>query len=193
MGVRLVVAASTSLDGVMQAPASPDEDRDGDFRYGGWMLPYVDAGVDEAMAATFAGAGSMLLGRRTHDILAAFWPTHPEEPGAEHLNALRKYVVTRRGITTDWHNTEVLHGDAALTVEDLKARETSTIVVQGSTELIRTLAEARLVDEVHLFVFPVVLGAGKRFMAGPPAVGLRLLRSSTSQSGVVSSAYAVEH
>lgn len=192
VGARLVVAVSTSLDGVMQAPAGADEDTDDDFGHGGWMLPHVDAGVDEAMAATFADAGSMLLGRRTHDILAAFWPTHPDEPGADHLNAMRKYVTTRRGLTTDWHNTVVLHGDAALTVEELKSRETSTIVVQGSSELIRSLAEARLVDEIHVFVFPVVLGDGKRLVTGPPAVDLRLLRCTTSESGVVCSAYAVE-
>lgn len=191
MSARLVVAASTSLDGVMQSPAAPDEDRDGGFERGGWMVPFVDAGVDDAMAETFAGAGSMLLGRRTYDILAGFWPTHPDEPGAEHLNAMRKYVATRAGVTARWQNTEVLHGDATQTVAALKERETATIVVQGSSDLVRALAEARLVDELHVFVFPVVLGTGKRLFAGPATADLRLLRSSTSPSGVVSSAYAV--
>lgn len=191
MSARLVVAASTSLDGVMQSPASPDEDRDGGFERGGWMLPFVDEGVDEAMARTFADAGSMLLGRRTYGILAAFWPTHPDEPGAEQLNAMRKYVATRAGLTADWQNTEVLHGDAALTVADLKERESSTIVVQGSSELVPVLLDAGLVDELHVFVFPVVLGSGKRLFSGQTAADLRLLRSSTSPSGVVSAAYAV--
>ena len=192
MAAHLIVAASTSLDGVMQAPAAADEDLDGGFRHGGWMLPHVDAGVDEAMAATFADVGSMLLGRRTYDILAAFWPSHPEEDGAEHLNAMRKYVVTRRGLRATWENTEVLHGDAAETVAALKRREDSPIVVQGSSALVGSLAEAGLVDEYHVFTFPVLLGAGKRLFDAPPFAALRLLRSTTSPSGVVSTAYAVE-
>jgi dihydrofolate reductase len=192
MAARLIVAASTSLDGVMQAPAAPDEDLDGGFDRGGWMLPHVDAGVDEAMAATFAEAGSMLLGRRTYDILAAFWPSHPDEDGAEHLNSMRKYVVTRRGLDATWENSEVLRGDAAETVAELKRREESPIVVQGSSALVATLAEAGLVDEYHVFTFPVILGAGKRLFVAPPSTGLRLLRSTTSPSGVVCSAYTVE-
>ena len=191
MSARLVIAASTSLDGVMQSPAAPDEDRDGGFELGGWMLPFVDSGVDEAVAATFEGAGSMLLGRRTYDILAAFWPTHPDEPGAEHLNAMRKYVTTRDGMSADWSNTEVLRGEATDTVGALKERESSTIVVQGSSQLVGALIDARLVDEVHLFSFPVILGSGKRLLTGSRAADLRLLRSSASQSGVVCSAYAV--
>lgn len=192
MSARLIVAASISVDGVMQAPAAADEDLDGGFRHGGWMLPYVDAGVDEAMAATFADAGSMLLGRRTYDILAAFWPSHPEEDGAEHLNAMRKYVATRRGFDATWENTDVLRGEAADTVAELKLREESPIVVQGSSALLATLADAGLVDEYHVFTFPVLLGAGKRLFDAPPFRGLRLLRSTASPSGVVSSAYAVD-
>lgn len=191
MSAPLIVAASTSLDGVMQAPADPDEDRSLGFDLGGWMLPHVDAGVDDAMAATFADAGSMLLGRRTYDVLAAFWPTHPDEPGADGLNAMRKYVTTRSGLTAEWQNTEVLQGDAAQTVADLKQREDAPIVVQGSSELVATLFDAHLVDELHTFTFPVLLGSGKRLLAGPPPSELTLLRSSVSPSGVVSSAYRV--
>jgi dihydrofolate reductase len=194
---KLIVSASISLDGVVQSPAQADEDRDGGFDQGGWILPFGDPGLDAAMAEPFSTAGSMLLGRRTYDILSAFWPSHPDEDGADHLNAMRKYVTTRHGVDADWHNTEVLVGDAASTVADLKARESRPILVQGSSDLHRTLAGAGLVDEYHLFVYPVILGGGKRLFAsgmpasGPGLIRLRLLESTATGSGVVCSTYAV--
>jgi dihydrofolate reductase len=192
MTAPLIVSASLSLDGVIQSPFRPDEDTAGGFDRGGWMLPYADAALDTAMAESFAGAGSMLLGRRSYDILSAFWPENPDEDGAEQLNAMRKYVATRTAFEAAWQNTEVLAGDAATTVAALKDRERQPVLVQGSSDLLRTLEAAGLVDEYHLFVVPVVLGGGKPlFHDGAKPGGLRLLRSTTTGSGVICAAYAV--
>jgi len=190
MAAKIIVAASVTADGVMQAPAGPDEDRTYGFAHGGWMTPYVDEGFGDAMGAVFAGADAMLLGHRSYNILAGYWPVHRDEEGAEQLNRMRKYVATRRDFPPEWENTQVLAGEAAETVAALKASSDERIVVQGSSELLRTLQHAKLVDEYHLLVFPVVLGEGKRlFGEGAAPAALRLTRVQTTPSGVVWTAY----
>ncbi|GAA2096617.1 dihydrofolate reductase family protein [Actinomadura alba] len=190
MTSRLVVATSVSLDGVMQAPAGPSEDDSGGFRQGGWMAPHVDEGFDQVMGAVFEQADSMLLGRRSYEILASYWPNASEAEGAEQINGMRKYVATRTPMTAEWQNVKVLAGEAAQTIADLKKRTDEVILVQGSSDLLRTLQTAELVDEYHLLVFPVVLGQGKRLFAdGTTPAGLELIRSTTTKSGVVYVAY----
>jgi dihydrofolate reductase len=128
----------------------------------------------------------MLLGRRSYDILAAHWPKVPDEEGGAKINSMPKYVTTRTPMTAEWRNTEVLVGEAAQTVAELKQRTDGMILVQGSSDLLRTLQQAELVDEYHLLVFPVVLGQGKRLFAeGTVPAGLKLTGSSTTDAGVV--------
>jgi dihydrofolate reductase len=186
----LVVATFVSLDGVMQAPGGPTEDDDNGFPHGGWLPAHVDEGFGHVMGGVFEKADALLLGRRSYEILASHWPEAPEEEGAEMLNSMPKYVTTRHAMTAAWQNTTVLVGEAAETVAELKASSTGRILVQGSSDLIRTLQQAELVDEYHLLVFPVVLGEGKRLFAeGTTPAGLKLTTSSTTDAGVVYAAY----
>jgi dihydrofolate reductase len=144
----------------------------------------------DIMGDVFTRADAMLLGRTSHDILAAHWPNVPDEEGGAKINGMRKYVATRSPMTSSWNNTEVLVGEASQTVADLKARTDGEILVQGSSDLLRTLQAAELVDEYKLLIFPVVLGEGKRlFAAGTAPAGLRLTHSSTTGNGVVYVAY----
>jgi dihydrofolate reductase len=190
MASKLLVGTFVSLDGVMQAPGGPGEDDDNGFPHGGWAAPYVDEGFGEVMGRLFGRADSMLLGRRSYDILAAHWPNVPDEEGAEQINSMRKYVTTRTPMTAEWQNTRVLVGDAAETIADLKKSTDEVILVQGSSDLLRTLQQAELVDEYHLLVFPAVLGEGKRlFAAGTAPAGLKLTESRTTEAGVVYMAY----
>jgi dihydrofolate reductase len=190
MTSKLLVGTFVSLDGVMQAPGGPGEDDDNGFPHGGWLAPHVDEGFGEVMGALLERADSMLLGRRSYDILAAYWPNAPEAEGAEQLNNMQKYVTTRTPMTADWQNTEVLVGDAAETLADLKKNSDQVILVQGSSDLIRTLQKAELVDEYHLLVFPVVLGEGKRlFAGGTKPAGLKLTESRSTENGIVYMAY----
>jgi dihydrofolate reductase len=160
MASRLVVGISMSLDGVVQSPATPTEDVENGFQQGGWMTPQTDEGFTRDLKKVFDRADGMLMGRKTYDTLASYWPNAPEQEGADLLNSMRKYVATRTPMTAGWHNTEVLVGEAAQTVADLKQRTHGKIVVQGSSDLLRTLQQAELVDEYQLLVFPVVLGQG---------------------------------
>jgi dihydrofolate reductase len=190
MTSKLLVGTFVSLDGVMQAPGGPGEDDDNGFPHGGWLAPHVDEGFGQVVGGLFERADSMLLGRRSYDILAAYWPNAPEEEGAEQLNSMRKYVTTRTPMTAEWQNTEVLVGDAAQTIADLKKNTDQVIITQGSSDLIRTLQKAELVDEYHLLVFPVVLGEGKQLFAeGTTPAGLKLTKSTTTESGIVYVAY----
>jgi dihydrofolate reductase len=186
MASRLVVGAFLSLDGVMQAPGGPGEDDSGDFQHGGWLAPHVDEGFSRIMGEVFDRADGMLLGRRSYDILASHWPNVPEEEGSAKINSMPKYVATRSPMKAEWHNTEVLVGEAAQTVADLKERTDGEILVQGSSDLIHTLQQAELVDEYRLLVFPVVLGQGKRLFAeGATPAGLKRTGTATTESGIV--------
>jgi dihydrofolate reductase len=190
MAGRLVVGTFVSLDGVMQAPGVPGEDDDNGFPHGGWAAPHVDEGFGQVMDELFERADSMLLGRRSYEILASHWPNVPEADGAEQINSMQKYVTTRTPMTAKWQNTKVLAGEAAQTIADLKKSTDEVILLQGSSNLLRTLQEAELVDEYHLLVFPAVLGQGKRLFAeGTMPAGLKLTGSRTTDAGVVYVAY----
>jgi dihydrofolate reductase len=185
----LLVGTFVSLDGVMQGPGGPGEDDSGGFQHGGWLAPHVDEGFNRVMGGVFGRADAMLLGRRSYDILSAYWPSVEDESG-EQINSMRKYVATRSPLDATWNNTEVLVGEAAQTVADLKRRSDETVLVQGSSDLLRTLQAAELVDEYHLLVFPVVLGQGKRLFAeGATPAGLKLTGSDTTGAGVAYLAY----
>ncbi|MDS0294464.1 dihydrofolate reductase family protein [Halogeometricum luteum] len=187
MNGTLVVGAFLALDGVMQAPGGPDEDRDGGFEHGGWTVNYWDERMGEVMDEQFAGVDALLLGRRTYEIFAAHWPRVDADgdPVAAKLNNMPKYVASRTLDAVEWNNSTLLTGDVAEAVENLKEERGDVILVQGSHDLIQTLLAHDLVDEFWLWVFPLVLGDGKRlFGEGTVPAALELTDSETSSTGV---------
>ncbi|MPZ82580.1 MAG: dihydrofolate reductase [Actinophytocola sp.] len=189
---HLTVTTFVSLDGVMQAPGGADEDRDGGFEHGGWAVPHFGQHLIGLMATLTGRADALLLGRRTYDIFAATWPlAGADDPIGAKLNGMRKYVASRTLDTVSWRNSTLLTGDVAEAVGELKRGEGGEIQVHGSGGLVQTLVEHDLVDEFHLLVFPVLIGSGKRlFAAGTVPVGLSLVDTTASATGVVISRYA---
>lgn len=179
---RIVIDLFSSLDGVVQAPGGPEEDTEGGFAHGGWQAPLFDAAVGAQVMAGIAEVDALLLGRRTYDIFAGYWP-HQDERDVEiarTFNRIPKYVVSRGTPDLGWRGSSQLGPDLAAEVAELRARHASVHVI-GSAELARTLVGAGLFDVLNLWVYPVVLGAGKRlFPDDGPALGLELLEPPTS-------------
>ena len=183
---KLIVQTFLTLDGVMQAPGGPGEDDDGGFAYGGWSVNYWDDQMGQVMGEATSRPFAMVLGRRTYDIMAAYWPTAPEEEGAKVFNDATKYVATHRPLTPEWSNSVQIEGDAADGLAALKAEDGPELQVHGSANLIQTLLAHNLVDQFRLWVFPVVIGSGKRLFAdGTMPSGLRLVDHKVSTTGVV--------
>jgi dihydrofolate reductase len=183
----LIVQTFLTLDGVMQAPGGPGEDEDGGFAYGGWSVNYWDDQMGQVMGEATSRPFAMVLGRRTYDIMAAYWPTAPEEEGAKVFNDATKYVASRsRPDLEAWSNSVLLEGDAAGALAARKREDGPELQVHGSANLIQTLLRHNLVDEFRLWVFPLVIGSGKRLFAdGTVPAGLRLADSKVSSTGVV--------
>jgi dihydrofolate reductase len=184
---KLVVNTFMSLDGVMQAPGGPDEDPTGGFTYGGWGVNYFD---DEMMGQIAkADPYELLLGRGTYEIFAAHWP-YTDGPIADQLNSTRKYVASRTLEKVEWNNSTLITGNVADDVAGLKRQDGPEIQVHGSPGLIQTLLEHDLIDEFRMWIFPVVIGTGKRFFGdGTIAAGLKLVDSKTSKTGVTINTY----
>src|SRR3990172_4841220 len=159
---KLVVGAFLTLDGVMQAPGGPDEDRDGGFQHGGWLVPYFDEKFVEIMTEWSKRAGAFLLGRKTYEMFAASWPksTDPADEIATALNTRPKFVVSRTLEKVTWSNSHLLKGDIAEEAAKLKAQVAGEIQVHGSSDLLQTLLKRDLVDVLRIWQFPVVLGTG---------------------------------
>lgn len=189
---KLMVTTFVSLDGVMQAPGGPDEDREDGFEHGGWAVPYMDQRVIDLMAAATSRASALLLGRKTYEIFAATWPlAEPDDAIGARMNSLDKYVASRTLDAVSWQNSTLLAVDVAKAVAELKQGEGGEIQVHGSGELIQNLIKHDLVDEFHLLVFPVLLGSGKRlFGGGTIPASLRLIAITAMDTGVVISTYA---
>jgi len=187
----LVVGTFLTLDGVMQGPGGPEEDRRGGFAHGGWVVPHFDDTLGRAMDEWVARADALLLGRRTYELFAAHWPhAGGDDPMALNLNSLPKHVASRTLDRVDWDNSSLIAGDVAEAVAELKRRPGSEIHVHGSGELIQTLMAHDLVDEYRLRIFPVLLGTGKRLFAGGTApTGLELVDTATTATGVVMQTY----
>lgn len=160
---RVVVVNFISIDGVIQSPLSPEEDRDGGFEHGGWVPPYSDDTVNTFMEDTTLSAAGMLLGRRSYEILTAAWSDAEEsEPAVAAMNRIPKYVVSSTLDRLGWQNSHLLTGDLTSAVTDVKDRTDGDLVVFGSATMIRGLAEHDLIDEYRLLLFPIILGPGKR-------------------------------
>jgi dihydrofolate reductase len=186
--VNLIVSEFLTLDGVMQAPGNPEEDRSGGFEHGGWQMPYLDEGAGNAISEGLATAGGFLLGRRTYELFAGFWPSQPDDdPIAAALNNLPKFVAsTTLKEPLAWRNATLLQGDVAEAVTTLKQQPGKDLQVIGSGELAQTLMGQDLVDEYRLMLHPLVLGSGRRlFRDGNPRAALRLVDSTTSSTGVL--------
>jgi dihydrofolate reductase len=189
---KLIASTFVSLDGVMQAPGAPAEDPTGGFALGGWSFPYWDDTMDASTAGFDGSDRELVLGRRTYEIFEAYWPYQPAgNPTARALNAARKHVASRTLATVEWNNSTLLRGDVVPAIESLKAQSGPDLQLIGSGHLIQTLQAASLIDEYNVWTFPVVLGRGKRlFEATAKPMGLRLVRSQVSGTGVVMSTYA---
>jgi dihydrofolate reductase len=188
---RLVVNENLTLDGVMQSPASPEEDRRDGFEDGGWAPPYFDQVMGDVAAEGMAKGGAMLFGRRTFEQFASFWSTQPDDnPFAAVLNNRQKYVASRTlEEPLSWRNSTLLQGDAMEAVAKLK-EQPADLVVLGSGELVRSLMHADLVDEYVLLIHPLVLGTGRRlFTDEGPSAALRLVDTKTTTTGVVIATY----
>ncbi|HEV2871609.1 MAG TPA: dihydrofolate reductase family protein [Actinomycetota bacterium] len=187
---KLIVQTFLTLDGVMQAPGGPGEDDDGGFAHGGWSVNYWDEQMGQVMGEATSRPFAMVLGRRTYDIMAAYWPNAPEEAGGEVFNDATKYVASRSRPTLEWSNSVLVEGDAADGLAALKQEDGPELQVHGSANLIQTLLAHNLVDQYRLWVFPLVLGSGKRLFAdGTVPSGLRLVDSTVSTTGVMMCTY----
>jgi dihydrofolate reductase len=189
---KIIVSTFISLDGVMQAPGGPKEDPTGGFTYGGWTHPHFDQALGAAMGEIFSRPFDLLLGRKTYDIFAAYWPhvTDPSDPIAGPFNRVTKYVASRSNPTLPWKNSQLLGKDAPAALRTLKQGDGPHLLVQGSSELMQTLWKNGLIDEFSVLIFPVVLGKGKRlFGDGALPAGLKLVKSQAYPTGVIVATY----
>ena len=185
---KIRIIEHISLDGVIQAPGGPDED--GDYAHGGWAVPHFDPAVGEAIDAAHGNGFDLLLGRRTYDIFAGYWPKVEKSSMADSLNAATKYVATHRPDSLGWGPVEGLGPDIVEGIRRIKANDGPDLIVWGSSTLTPLLLEDGLADEVLLLVFPILLGEGKRFFsAGSPPLELALAGTKAAPSGVVISTY----
>ena len=187
---KLIVSTFVTLDGVMQAPGGPGEDDSGGFTHGGWSVNYWDDMMGEAMEEATSTPFAMVLGRTTYDIMAAHWPHASEDEGAKTFNDATKYVASRSHPTLEWSNSVLVEEDVADGISALKQEDGPELQVHGSGNLIQTLMRHGLVDRYRLWIFPVVIGSGKRlFSDGTVPSGLKLADSKVSTTGVVIGTY----
>jgi len=187
---QLIAITQVTLDGVMQAPGDPEEDPGNGFTHGGWAMRFVDDDLNRIAGEIIAGEFDMLLGRRTYEIFAAYWPNHGDTAIGAAFNKATKYVVTRRLDHLDWETSQRIDGDVVEDTRRLKASDGPALHVWGSSELLQTLIAADLVDEHRIWVFPLVLGEGKRlFGNGVPPRGFTLVATRSTSRGVLVSTY----
>jgi dihydrofolate reductase len=189
---RLIINTFLTLDGIMQAPGGTEEDTSNDFDLGGWLVPYADEDMGKIITEIFAEADCFLLGRKTYEIFAAYWPlVHDENnPVAAALNSLPKYVVSKTLNTVEWNNSILLKDNIVEEIKKLKSKPGREIQVHGSSNLAQILLKNELIDEFHLWIYPVVLGRGKRlFETGSLPSALRLVDTKTTSTGVLVNTY----
>lgn len=192
---KIIVVEFISLDGVIQAPGGPDEDTSGQFKFGGWLVPYSDQALGEALGITYGQPYDLLLGKRTYDIFAAYWPEiaakaegvdEMDRKFATEFNACMKYVATHFPESLKWQNSQPLRAGVIQEVEKLKKSDAKNLLVIGSSKLVHSLLAHDLVDEMHLFIAPIVLGKGKRlFDENSMPLAFKLSRSVISKTGML--------
>jgi dihydrofolate reductase len=191
---KVIVGAMVSMDGVMQAPGGPEEDPSGGFKFGGWTAPLAaaDEEAGEELGKLFAEPFDLLLGRRTYEIFAAYWPDAERGPYneiAKTFNCVTKYVATRKGVELTWKGSVALR-DAAKDVAKLKEEDGPALLTQGSTELVHALLAAGLADEIRAFTFPLVLGKGKRLFGDDSQPrAFKLTHSAVTPNGLIAATY----
>jgi dihydrofolate reductase len=187
---KLTGAVVQSLDGVMQAPGGPDEDTSSGFRFGGWSFPFWDESLEKPFGKVIEADYDLLLGKRTYDIFAGYWPHHQDMEVGATFQRINKYVLTHSDEPLEWDHSHKLSGDTAEAVAELKRSDGRDLLIQGSSTLYVPLLAAGLIDRLVLMVFPVVLGKGKRIFDGSQVPGaLTLVEHSISDKGVVFLAY----
>jgi dihydrofolate reductase len=187
---KLIAITHTSIDGVMQAPGGPEEDPSNGFTRGGWTVPFRDEAGGKAIREIIAGEFDMLLGRRTYDIFAGYWPNQGDNPVGKAFDKATKYVVSRSPGQLGWKNSQAIGGDVVDGIRRLKASDGPELHIWGSSELLQTLIAADLIDEFRIWVFPVVLGQGKRlFGHGVPPRTLALVDTRGNSKGVLMNTY----
>jgi len=191
---KLIVLSFITLDGVMQAPGGPEEDPTGGFEFGGWTVDYWDDFLGKVMAEQMEKPFDLLLGRKTYEIFAAYWPYVKSDTAdqmmAEKLNNAKKYVVSTTLNKLDWRNSALIKGNVVQEIKNLKEQNGPELQVHGSSNLIQTLLEHDLIDKLRLKTFPITLGNGKRlFGEGTIPAAFRLIESETSTTGVIVATY----
>jgi dihydrofolate reductase len=188
---KIVVLSFITLDGVMQAPGGPDEDTTSGFKYGGWQAPYGDEKSNQEMTKQLSVPYDLLLGRKTYDIFASYWPNHPEiEFVATPFNKCTKYVVSHEQIDLPWGPAELITGDVVVKLQELKASDGPMLQVHGSGNLVQTLLQHDLVDELWLKIYPLTLGAGKKlFEQGTIPAAFEMTESTITTDGVIFANY----
>lgn len=187
---KLVVLTFVSLDGVMQAPGGPEEDTSGGFKYGGWTVPYFDEFSGNIMGEQMGMPFDLLLGRKTYDIFAAYWPNHKEGLAGDPFDKAKKYVVSAKGVDLTWDESILIQDDVVERLKELKQEDGPMLQVHGSGNLIQTLLKNDLVDELWLKIFPITLGKGKKLFAeGAMPMAFKLTDSKTSPKGVIFANY----
>jgi dihydrofolate reductase len=185
---KIIVLEFLTLDGVMQAPGGPEEDASGGFRFGGWTAPYFDDFAGKIMAEQMSGQYDLLLGRKTYDIFAGYWPEHADQ--WPQVNQITKYVASKTLENPIWEHTVVIKDDVVAGLQKLKELEGPELQVYGSGNLVQTLLKYDLVDELWLKIFPVTLGSGKRLFAeGTMPAAFELVSAETSPKGVIFASY----
>lgn len=185
---KIIVLEFITLDGVIQAPGGPEEDTSGGFQYGGWTVPYADDFIGQVMAEQMEGKYDLLLGRKTFEIFAGYWPEHADQ--WPQVNEITKYVATNTLKNPTWENTVVIKGDVVEEIKQLKDQTGPPLQVYGSGNFVQTLLQHDMVDELWLKIYPVTLGAGKRlFTEGTMPAAFTLVESKVSPKGVIVAAY----
>jgi dihydrofolate reductase len=186
---KIIVTTFMTMDGVMQAPGGPDEDRTGGFEWGGWQFGYADEKAGEGITKIMSNPFDLLLGRQTYEIFAAYWP-YQKDAIAEKFNRIHKYVVATTPIDTSWDKTILINADVVNELQKLKSQDGPDLLVHGSSRLVQTLFANRLVDVLHLWTYPITLGKGKKlFQEGTARQEWQLTDVVVSKTGAIMATY----
>ena len=186
---KIIVVTFSTMDGVLQAPGGPEEDRTNGFKWGGWQFGYPDELTDNALTRIMSAPFDLLLGRRTYEIFAAYWPYHNDAIG-EKFNRINKYVVATTPVDTSWKNSILINRDVVNELKKLKEQDGPDLLVHGSSRLIQTLFANQLVDVLHLWIYPITLGKGKKlFEEGTPTQEWKMMESVVLKTGTIIATY----